>query len=112
MSDERRRSPRFILHQLIELEFDRETFIPVLGLDLSRHGVACKTQMPLGLYTRVYMLIQLYPGDENSIIEAEGQVLRCTPHEEGTYRLGIEFRGLSEANLAKLEEWSKTSEPI
>jgi hypothetical protein len=112
MGTERRRSPRFILHQLIEIEFDRETFIPVQGLDLSLHGVACKTQLPLELYSRVYMLIQLNPNDEQSTLEAEGQVLRCDPMEEGLYRIGIEFRNLSASNIQKIKEWSSEREPI
>lgn len=105
MSSERRRSPRFVLHQLIEVEFDRETFIPASGLDLSAHGLGCKTQIPLGLYTRVYLLFQLRPGDEASVIEAEGQVLRCQPQGDGTYRIGIEFRGLPEQSLQRIREW-------
>jgi len=111
MRTERRRSPRFILHQLIEIEFDRETFIPVQGLDLSLNGVACKTQLPLELYSRVYMLIQLNPNDEQSTLEADGQVLRCDPMEEGLYRIGIEFRNLSASNIQKIKEWSSVREP-
>ncbi|GEM_PF-835876 len=110
MSDERRKAKRFLLQQLIELEFDRETFIPVMGIDISVRGVSCKTQLPLGLYSKVYLLIELDKDNKETFFEAQGQVLRCVDQNEGTFLVGIEYSDLEESKRHIIEEWAKVND--
>ena len=104
---ERRRSPRYVLHQLVSLGFAREKYIRAEAVNISTHGIGCMSDSAVDLYTRVFIMLQGEPSEEHPPISCEGIVVRCQKVKDGEYDLGIEFTDIFEFDLqriAKLED--------
>lgn len=105
MSQERRRSIRYELKQLVQLGFGREIFINAEGNNISRYGIGCSTDQPIDLYSKMFLMIQLKPDDDASIIKTEGIVVRCDRMADGSFDVGVEFTDLFDSDKRKLDEF-------
>ncbi|MBI4978091.1 MAG: PilZ domain-containing protein [Spirochaetes bacterium] len=93
MTSEKRRSPRFIIHQIVKLEYGRQEIIYAQGKNISITGILCYSTSCIELQSRAYIMFSI--PDHNELVQCEGVVVRCTAHGEG-YVIGIEFSELSE----------------
>ncbi len=97
--DERRRSPRVRLSQLVEVGYGREYYLQAAGVDLSDHGLLCETAEAPEIGTRVFVMLEVRgDGPRNADgapqnIELEGVVAR-TEEVDGGYHVGIEFAAI------------------
>ena len=105
MANERRRSNRYKLSQLVELQFGRETFIPAVGADISSLGIGCISADPVDLYSRMFFMLQLNPEAQEPEIRGEAIVVRCNPLEDGNYDLGLEFSEMTSSMVQKVENF-------
>lgn len=101
MANERRRSPRFSVRHLIEMDFGKETFVRATGVNISSSGLLCKTEPPIDLYTRVFLSLTV-PGKEgDEVINCEGIVVRCD-ETDGEHLTAIVFTGFRPEESEKL----------
>ena len=90
MDDSKTRSPRFTIHQLVEIQFSVETFIQAEGINLSETGVLCSTESPVDPYTKVFIMIEMQLKEGNYTLKTEGVVVRCEKMN-GDFQVGIQF---------------------
>ncbi|MFP4483871.1 MAG: PilZ domain-containing protein [Spirochaetota bacterium] len=95
--NERRRSPRFRIGQLIEVSFGREYFLQAAGINISEHGLLVETADAPAPGTRVFIMLEVrHPHGPRKLdgspesIQLEGFVCR-TEDADGGYLVGIEF---------------------
>ena len=114
MGEERRMSPRFVMNQLIELSFDRESFVPVRGVDISEQGIRCVAGDFIEPYTKVYVMFTIKYHDTESTVRAHGIVTNCykKSDEDGSYSAGIKLIDLGEAEKNLVRGYIETSEKI
>jgi len=100
---ERRKSPRFILQQLVSISVNgnREEFLRAVGVNLSQSGILCLSEVPVEIMTRVFLMLRLSTDNWHEEVEAEGVVLHSTPSREG-YLLGIHFSIVSDEVKEKI----------
>jgi len=107
--EERRKSPRFVMNQLFELSVDRETFVPVQGIDISEEGLRCIMGDELGPYTRVYVMFTLNYNGQERIIRTQGIVTNCQldirSGKEQTYAAGIKLIDMMDEDKDYIEEY-------
>ena len=92
---ERRKHPRFLLEQVVELGYGKETFIQAQGVNCSPVGILCHTLQPVEPYTQVSLIFKVPAEKRGRTIKAQGVVMRCVL-SQGVYYLGIEFENLSD----------------
>lgn len=92
---ERRKESRFTIRQAVELQFGKERFIHLRGYDLSKGGVGGVSDEPIEFSAQVYLMIEVSMDDQRGTISGEAQVNHCTPRDDGTYFVGLEFVELS-----------------
>lgn len=100
-TNERRSARRYRLDQLIRMDLGREVYIQGKGINLSESGIYCQVSEPLGLYARVFLLIEPLPsqGPEETI-SLEGQVMR-EETLEGRYYAAIQFSSVRMEDRAR-----------
>jgi hypothetical protein len=107
MAEERRRSPRFTINQLIEVDYGRELFLRAKAINISRSGLLCSTDPELDTSSRVFLSLTLPDGDR---INCEGLVVRAEPHGE-TNEVAINFTEFREDDAEKFvqffDDWEK-----
>lgn len=96
MSD-KRKHPRFVINQFVEIDMGRETFINAKGLNLSEGGIMCETDEPCDMYSQIFMMMTLSFGDKERIIKFEGIVVRCDKKGAG-WDLGISITSMDAAS--------------
>lgn len=101
--EEKRRSERFQINQLVQLDFMREEFISAEGINISGHGLLCRTAKALPLGQRVFLMLNLgAPGSKN-YLSLEGAAARCQQEPEtGKFICAIEFVDLDEENRERI----------
>lgn len=103
MRTERRKSPRFLINQMIEMELGKENFISAEGINISEEGLLCHTSESLEPYSRVYMQIAL-EGTKKQIITCEGVVVRCKRNKKN-FDMALEFADLDESDRKKIHNF-------
>ena len=106
--EEKRRSERFKLNQLIKLSFGKETFVQSEGINISENGLSCKTAEYVEPYTELYLLFTIPLDNQPKEISGEGVVV-WSKDEKGKYTIGVEFTYLSEEDLDSLTNYLKNS---
>ncbi|MEW5817520.1 MAG: PilZ domain-containing protein [Spirochaetota bacterium] len=108
MIDERRRFPRFQIDQLIQLSYERESFVAAKGVNISEGGILCITDAPVDIYSRVFLMLTLVfkerSEEKANEITCEGIVNRCDP-EGDIYYVGIQFTDLQENEKRILKKY-------
>lgn len=97
MKQERRKSPRFVIRQMIRLGEGREEYLWAKSLNLSKVGLGCITNKSLQPLDRIFGMITLHTEEEEKIINFEGYVVRSRPLDSG-YELGIAFTEIDPAD--------------
>lgn len=95
MTNEKRKSKRFTVDQLVIIDQGREESISSDGINLSASGVLCRTDKDLDIGTRVSTTIIIphsHDMDETSIT-SDGVVVRNSG-EKNNFEIGIEFTSL------------------
>ncbi|HOX33217.1 MAG TPA: PilZ domain-containing protein [Spirochaetales bacterium] len=73
--EEKRKSPRFKINQLIAYLPNREEYLYAEGLDLSRGGMKCRSSQLVEPMTNLFMMLKLpQPGAEMRTVQCEGYV--------------------------------------
>jgi len=97
------------MNQLFELSVDRETFVPVQGIDISEEGLRCIMGDELGPYTRVYVMFTLNYNGQERIIRTQGIVTNCQldirSGKEQTYAAGIKLIDMMDEDKDYIEEY-------
>jgi len=97
------------MNQLFELSIDRETFVPVQGIDISEEGLRCIMGDELEPYTRVYVMFTLDYNRQERIIRTQGIVTNCQPdipsEKEQTYAAGIKLIDMMDEDKNYIEEY-------
>ncbi len=93
MSDEKRRTPRFRIHQMIEIQFSKETFILSKGINLSENGLLCITEKYIDPYTKIFIMLEIPLKHETFTLKTDGVVIR-SEETGGEFYTGIEFTSL------------------
>lgn len=100
--NDRRKSERFRLNQLIDVGFGREDFVYAEGRDISATGIGCETTHPVDPSTHMYMMFQVGPQHDRTTIQCEGVVTRCTSVDHDKYDIGIEFTEMQDRDRVTL----------
>lgn len=104
MDDSKNRSPRFTIHQLVEIQFAQETFFQADGINLSETGVLCSTESMIEPYTKVFIMIEMPLREGQYTLKTEGIVMRCEKGNGG-YHIGVQFDSLFQSEKEKLKEY-------
>ena len=104
MDDSKQRSPRFTIHQLVEIQFSVETFFQAEGINLSETGLLCSTESAIEPYTKVFVMIEMPLKEGQYTLKTEGVVMRCEK-ENGDFKVGIQFDSLFQSEKEKLKEY-------
>jgi len=105
MEQDRRRAPRFTLHQVVRVELGQEDFINARGVDISEKGVRCVVQHCLDPYTRVFLMLQLDENDEDSLISCHGVVNRCGGEGLIPEDIAVEFTEIQDSDREKIRRY-------
>ena len=106
MSDEKRKAPRFRIHQMIEIQFPKETFILSEGINLSESGLLCITEKCIEPYTKIFIMLEIPLGHETFTLKADGVVIR-SEEIDGEHYTGIDFTSLFDSERLKIQEYLK-----
>jgi c-di-GMP-binding flagellar brake protein YcgR len=101
MRTERRKSPRFTINQMIDLEMGRENYISAEGVNISDEGLLCHTSESLEPYSRVYMQRSLNGEKKKHTIKCEGLVVSCKKNKK-SYDTALEFADIGESDKKKI----------
>ncbi len=107
MAQERRRSPRFTIRQLIEIDYGKESYLRAEGINISRSGLLCTTEPEISPSSRVFLSLD-FPG--NDPINCEGFVVRSKPHGASS-EVAINFTEFKENDAERFvelfEKWER-----
>lgn len=95
MKNERRRSTRFEIHQMVEMSLGRERFISASAVNLSSAGMLCNTDEPIDTYSKVYLMFTINGKKPPRDISCEGVVVRSQSTEKG-FQTAVEFSNIGE----------------
>lgn len=98
MSEDKRRSPRFRIEQMIKLDRGKETYIETEGINLSQHGLLCMTKEKIEPDTKVFFLLRVDHEGLPREVKCEGVVMRSEKTEYG-YDLGVQISTIEEGSL-------------
>ena len=101
MRTERRKSPRFTINQMIDLELGRENYIAAEGVNISDEGLLCHTSELLEPYSRVFLQLSLNGEKKNQTIKCEGVVVRCKKNKK-KYDTALEFADMEQSDKKKI----------
>ena len=88
--DERRVHKRFDINQAITLTFPKENYINAVGINISKTGLLCKTDIFLDSYTRIFLMLSIPIGNDNKSFSCEAIVIWCQKENE-EYDAGLQF---------------------
>lgn len=101
MKTERRKTPRFSINQMIEMEMGKENFISAEGVNISEEGLLCHTSESMEPYSRVYMQISFEKSQKKQTIACEGVVVRCKKNKKN-FDTALEFADIDETDKKKI----------
>jgi len=104
MRTERRKSPRFTINQMIDLELGRENYIAAEGVNISEEGLLCHTSESLEPYSRIYLQFSLDGEKKKQVITCEGVVVRCKKNRKN-YDTALEFADMAESDKKKVHSF-------
>lgn len=106
---DRRRSDRFILHQVVEIGFGRESFVRSIGVDVSRTGIRCRTDQELEPASIAFLMFSFPTRDgRQHTVRVEAVVMRCVAVENALFDVGMQFTELTDADRVALAEFCET----
>ena len=104
MAEEKRKAPRFSLHQLIRLSSNREEFLQAEGINISLTGVLLHTEAAIDLYTTLFLMFEVETEEETYLFKTEGIVMR-SEKENDYYSIGLQFTELTEEEKKHLKQY-------
>jgi hypothetical protein len=109
MDDERRKGPRRPFDEGIELSESEEGSVRASGVNISRFGVLCDTDLPLEQQSEVSVHIDIPAPPGVRRFEFKGLVVRSDESEE-SYKTGISFTSIPEDAEQSLDEFLESYE--
>lgn len=103
MTTEKRSHPRFIINQLVEVDYGHERYISASGINISRNGILCITDEECPIYSRVQVMMTLPYHKKERIINLEGIVNRSVAKKHG-WETGINITDMNKASRAVFDE--------
>lgn len=102
--EEKRKSARFKLNQLLACTTEGEEFRRADAIDLSKGGVKCSSAQPIEPMTSVYLILKVPKADGTGErdINCEGYVSHSCM-TEGKCVFGIRFTGIEEEGKADFD---------
>ena len=107
---ERREFVRFEIDQMVEIEFGQERFVRAEALDLSERGLQCKTDGPVDLNSRIFLMFRIPIRHEEFEIKCDGIVVRVTENN-GEYLVGVQFTDLGPVETKAIEAYAREAVP-
>lgn len=104
MNQNKRRSPRFSIQQLIRMSWDREEFLQAEGVNISSTGMLLHSSVPMEHYSTLFLMFEIESSGGPRTVKTEGVVMRCEK-EEDYYSIGVEFTELTEAEKKELNDF-------
>lgn len=101
---EKRSEGRFKINQLIGYFPSREEYLWAEGIDVSRHGVHCRSSSPMDPLTNVFIMLEVKVGEEKRLIRCEGYVAHSRM-VGGKCEFGIKFQHISSEDLPLFESF-------
>jgi hypothetical protein len=99
---EKRSEKRFKISQLIGYYPSREEYLWAEGIDISRHGVHCRSSKPVDPLTNVFIMLEVKVGEEKRLVRCEGFVAHSRM-VEGKCEFGIKFEHISSEDMPLFE---------
>lgn len=91
MKNEKREHPRFAIHQMVEVSFDRQSYIHAEAVNISENGLLCRSEEAPELYSSIELLLEISVHDKKETVQCEGVVVRSDENSEGTFDVGVQF---------------------
>jgi len=104
MGKERRKAPRFTIHQMIQIQFPKEEFVQAVGINLSETGLLCVTEIEIPAYTKVFIMLEMQCKVDTYMLKTDGVVIRSAP-ADGEIQTAIEFTSLFDNEKLKIQEY-------
>ncbi|MES0489174.1 MAG: PilZ domain-containing protein [Leptospirales bacterium] len=104
MSQDKRRSHRFPIRQLVDISPNKENFFQATGINISETGFYCQLEEPIDAYSRVYIMLEIPDEDP---VELEGIVVRYEKKGKQHFA-AIEFSDLDDYMLTGIKHFIKT----
>jgi len=101
MAKERRRAPRFKIHQMIEVGFGSESFMEAAGLNISESGILCETADFVDPGARIFIRLSITMDNDEKHINCEAVAARSEKSGD-RYHTGIAFTDMNDADKSQL----------
>lgn len=111
MEQDRRKAPRFLIEQMIQLGEGWEEYFWAKGIDFSRLGLRCISSKILEPLDRIFGMISLELDDKKFKIRFEGYVARSKPLDDGC-ELGVSFTDFDSEDASVLDRFFSSSETV
>lgn len=109
MEQERRKAPRFLIEQMIQLGEGWEEYFWARGIDFSRLGLRCISSKILEPLDRIFGMLALELDGKTYNVRFEGYVARSKPIKDGC-ELGVSFTDFDSEDSAILDRFFSASE--
>lgn len=107
--DEKRKSPRFKMKQLIGFQANVEEYLWAEGVDISPLGISCFSNEPIDPNTNVFFMLSLSHEGGESSVRGEGYVLRSEKVGD-RYRFGIKIDHIFDQDKANFQTFLESLE--
>jgi hypothetical protein len=112
--EEKRKSPRFKIKQIIAYLPNREEYVYAEGIDISRGGMKCRSPECIEPMTNLFMMLKLpseCSADGMRTVQCEGYVSHATM-EDGKCVFGVRINSVYEADRPFFESYLSSLENV
>lgn len=100
--EEKRKDGRFRIYQMIQMSVGKEKFVACEGLNISKSGMLCKTNVAVNPSTRFYLMFEVPVKSKKYEIKCEGLAAHVHEIDDG-FEVGVTFTDLWEEDARILE---------
>lgn len=105
MNEERRKHPRVVLSQLIEMSLMHEHYVQAETVNVSEGGLLCRSNSPVEPLTTVYLMLSIPTEGGDYMLKTEGAVMHLRKEGEA-YTFGIAFSALNDKDRETLRGYT------
>jgi hypothetical protein len=102
--EEKRKTPRFKIKQLIGCHGDREEYLWAEGIDISLGGISCRAKAPIATMTNLFVMVSVPDPEGEHLVRLEGYVAH-SEMEEGFCRFGVKISRIYDEDRPYLEDY-------
>lgn len=104
MGKEKRRSPRYTLNQLVNIEYGREDYVYGDAVDISETGIGVLCDSAIAPSSRMFIMFQLGESGGHTV-RCEGFVTRSEKTSAGRYHVGVDFAEMIDSDRNAIVEF-------